>query len=44
MLRFRMLGTLEIHGPLGVADPATPKIGGVLALMLCRPNEIVTPR
>jgi DNA-binding SARP family transcriptional activator len=42
MLYFRMLGTLEVQGPRSVAEPATPKISGVLALLLCRPNQIVS--
>jgi DNA-binding SARP family transcriptional activator len=41
MLYFRMLGRLEIHGSREVADPASPKLAGVLALLLCMPNQIV---
>ncbi|HEV7761236.1 MAG TPA: AfsR/SARP family transcriptional regulator [Acidimicrobiales bacterium] len=42
MLYFRMLGKLEIQGRWTVAEPATPKIAGVLALFLCCPNQIVS--
>jgi DNA-binding SARP family transcriptional activator len=42
MLHYRLLGALDVRGDRRHAEPATPKMAAVLALLLCRPNEIVS--
>jgi DNA-binding SARP family transcriptional activator len=42
MLSYKLLGPLEIAGDRGSTGPATPKIGTVLALLLCQPNRVVS--
>lgn len=41
MLYFRALGTLEVQGGDGLAEPPTPKVAAVLALLLCRHDQVV---
>lgn len=39
--RYRMLGALEVSGPRDSGAPDTPKTAAVLALLLCRANDVV---
>lgn len=42
MLYYQTLGVLEIQGGEQAREPATPKVTSLLALLLCRANEIVS--